>query len=326
MKSLNIKGKIHNASVRHLVVTAENSGRRLDRVLREIMRGVPNSRICRMLRCGEIRVNGCRARPGYSLCDGDKLRLPPMEYRPEVARPQPQIPGDILNSLRQSVLYEDSELLAINKPSGLAVHGGSRLRFDLLRAMKKLRPGCKYLELGHRLDRDTSGCLLLCKNQATQRGIHAMFRKGEIKKLYLAMVLGVPRKNSMEVSLPLQYRGRNTRYHDKVVVSEHGKEAITIVKLRETGENHSLLELEPVTGRTHQLRVHLAQTGHPIAGDTRYGDRDFNRELSAMGLNRLFLHSVALRLPEYTGVAEIRAKLPPELQSFYRVIYGKEIS
>ena len=308
-----------------IVITENDDGRRLDRVLREMMPDVPNSHICRMLRTGELRVNGKRSKPEYRLSAGDWLRLPLAKASP---RPRPrqgtvQVPDEALELLQNSILHENQELMIINKPAGLAVHGGSGLRYDLLRAMRQLRPKRPFLELGHRLDRDTSGCLLLCKNAVTQRRVHAMFRDRSIRKLYVAMVLGVPDRRRSKLSLPLQRRGGKRQAHSQV--REDGEEAITMVKLLQASGKHSLLQLEPVTGRTHQLRVHMAHVGHPIAGDRKYGCRDFNRELRALGLDRLFLHSRTMMLPAEMGIPAVEAELPPELGEFAELIFGGKL-
>ena len=311
-------------AVHRAVITENDSGRRLDRVLREMMPDVPNSRICRMLRTGELRVNGKRSKPEYRLSAGDWLRLPLAKARPRTQLQETvRVPDEVLGQLRRSILHENQELMILNKPAGLAVHGGSGLRYDLLRAMRQLRPECSFLELGHRLDRDTSGCLLLCKNAAMQRRVHAMFRDRNIKKLYVAMVLGVPERGRNKLSLPLQRRGDRGQAHSQV--REDGKEAITAVELLQAHGKHSLLQLEPLTGRTHQLRVHMAHVGHPIAGDRKYGCHDFNRELRAMGLDRLFLHSRVMALPADMGIPPVEAELPPELSEFAELIFGSKL-
>ncbi len=277
---------------------------------------VPNSRICRLLRNGELRLNGKRAKPGQRVQAGDQLRLPPMELRPPRQRRQQStvVPKDVLEQLQPRFLYEDERVIAIDKPEGLAVHGGGRLRYHLLAALRQLRPDCSFLELGHRLDRDTSGCLLLCKDPVLQRQVHAMFRDGMVKKHYIAMVKGVPKSRKLEVSLPLQHQTGNRYGRGKV--DQQGKSAHSTVMLLCSGRDTSLVRLEPATGRTHQLRIHMAEIGHPIAGDRKYGDNNFNRELCALGLRRLFLHAEMLLFPSELGIPRVQADIPDALRKF----------
>lgn len=296
--------------VRSIEVDASRSGQRLDNFLLGQLKGVPRSHVYRLLRRGEVRVNGRRAKPDYRLETGDRVRLPPV--RTAAAPPRPGAAG--FEWLNERVRYEDTEILVLDKPAGLAVHGGSGVAVGLIEALRALRPEAPMIELAHRLDRDTSGCLLLAKDRPTLLALHRMFREGEIEKRYLALVRGRWRGGPREVSVPLE-RGPERGGERRVEVSAAGREAASRFSPRGHYGSATLVEIRLHTGRTHQARVHAAHIGHPIAGDEKYGEREFNRELRGLGLRRLFLHAASLRFahPAGRGRIAVEAALPPEL-------------
>ncbi len=299
-------------SVRTVLVAAEQAGQRIDNFLIRQLKGLPKSRVYRILRRGEVRVNGGRVRPDYRLRNGDTLRIPPLRLgQPdEPVRP----PDRVLDELRRVVLYEDDQLLIVNKPSGLAVHRGSGLGYGLIEALRVLRPGQPFLELVHRLDRDTSGCLLLAKTPGSLRAAHAALREGQTDKRYLALVKGRWERGSEVVRLALS-RNNVLRSGERLVtVAEGGRPALTRFAPISIRAQASLLEAVIDTGRTHQIRVHAAALGHPLAGDEKYGDAEFNKAMKALGLKRLFLHAHSISL--LLGGREISASAPlsPDLQ------------
>jgi 23S rRNA pseudouridine955/2504/2580 synthase len=252
--------------------------------------------IYRILRRGEVRVNKGRIKPTYRLQVGDELRIPPIRLTETKIDHGSTATGDALAS---RIIYEDKRLLILNKPSGLAVHGGSGVQFGVIESMRKSRPDLHYLELVHRLDRDTSGCLILAKKRSTLRQLHELLREGKVQKRYLAVVQGNWQYGTRRVDAPLQKQ--ILRSGERVVkVSEHGKPASTTFRVLAVTKKASLLEVEIHTGRTHQIRVHAAHMGHPVAGDDKYGDESFNRYLAGMGFKRLYLHArgVAFELQE----------------------------
>ena len=290
------------------------AGRRIDNYLAGMLRDIPRSRIYRMLRTGEVRVNGGRVRQDYRLQENDDVRVPPLFQGPPRVQAAP--PASLLNRLRKAVLYEDERLLAINKPAGCAVHAGSGEQFGVIALMRALRPDCPDLELAHRLDKATSGCLLLAKDQLYLRELHELLRHNRIHKHYLALVYGKLRKK-LEISLPL--RKNELRSGERMVmVDATGKPATTVFHPVRILRDATLVQVQIVTGRTHQIRVHAASSGHPVAGDPKYGDRAFNRRLRQAGLRRMFLHAERLvwqpnaTLPPLS----LHAPLPDDLQHF----------
>ena len=297
--------------VQILEITEDQAGQRVDNFLLARLKGVPRSHVYRILRRGEVRVNRGRIKPHYRLRAGDRLRLPPVRRR-EAGTLRP--PAALLERLERAILYEDERLLVLDKPAGVAVHGGSGLSFGVIEALRTLRPGAPYLELVHRLDRDTSGCLLVAKRRSALRALHGLLREGRMDKRYLALVRGAWPGGPHRVDVPL--RKNVLASGERVVrVSEAGKAAQTEFTARWTGEDVTLVEVRLLTGRTHQIRVHAAHAGHPLAGDERYGDAAFNRALRRAGLRRLFLHawSVALEMPGGGPHLQVTAPLPADL-------------
>jgi 23S rRNA pseudouridine955/2504/2580 synthase len=292
--------------VQWLTVDEEYAGQRIDNFLIRVLKGVPKSMIYRILRRGEVRVNKGRIKPTYRLTAGDEIRIPPVRLA-AVTDSGSKSTGELLTS---RTLYEDKRLLILNKPSGLAVHGGSGVEFGVIESMRKARPDLHFLELVHRLDRDTSGCLILAKKRSALRQLHELLRTGKVQKRYLAVVSGNWQYGTKKVTVPLQKQV--LRSGERMVrVSEQGKSASTTFRPLAVSKKASLLEVEIHTGRTHQIRVHAAHTGHPIAGDEKYGDATFNRYLAGMGFKRLFLHArgVAFELEEPHADIAINAPL-----------------
>ncbi len=282
-------------AVQLLEVAPELAGQRIDNFLRTQLKGVPKTLIYRILRKGEVRVNKGRIKPDYKLQVGDIVRVPPLRL-PERDEPVPLAQG-LLDRLEAAIVFEDKALIVINKPAGIAVHGGSGLNFGVIEAFRQLRPDAKELELVHRLDRDTSGLLMIAKKRSMLRHLHTELRGDGIDKRYMALVRGHWATAKKQVNAPLLKS--TLRSGERMVeVNDEGKEALTIFRvLRRFGEFATLIEAKPVTGRTHQIRVHALHAGHEIAGDSKYGDEDFTREIRDMGGKRLFLHAYSLRVP-----------------------------
>ena len=259
-------------------VGEESAAQRIDNFLLRKLKGVPKSHVYRVLRSGEVRVNSGRVRPDYRLQLGDRIRIPPVR----VAVRKPAAP----KPLNLPIVFEDASLLVIDKPSGVAVHGGSGVSYGVIESLRAERPQAKFLELAHRLDRDTSGLLIVCKKRSALTGLHRMLREGQVRKVYLALVKGEVAQKTLEL------RGSLHKYvtasgERRVSVAEGGMVAATRARRLKTSASYSLLEVELLTGRTHQIRVHLAHAGHPIVGDDKYGDFALNKELK----QRLLLHA-----------------------------------
>jgi 23S rRNA pseudouridine955/2504/2580 synthase len=295
----------------------ESAGQRLDNYLTKLLKGVPKSHIYRILRSGEVRINSRRAEPGYRLQLGDRLRLPPIRTaRPSAANaPQPT------SRLKADVLYEDDHLLAINKPAGVAVHGGSGISRGVVEQLRFERPQARFLELVHRLDRETTGVLLLAKKRPALTELHRQLREGAVQKVYCTLVKGRWREGKRSVALPL-HKYVSQSGERRVSVRQDGLPAHTVFHLRRNWSGFSLLEAELKTGRTHQIRVHLAHLGFPIAGDDKYGDFALNRQLAKQGLKRMFLHAsrVAFAHPHSGALLKLEAPLPADLQGFLAML------
>ena len=301
---------LSNAST--LVVGAEGDDQRVDNFLFRHCRGVPRSHIYRILRTGQVRVNSGRVDATHRLREGDRVRVPPIRLAAAKVGPAPMPHGPDL-----PVIYEDEALLVIDKPSGVAVHGGSGISFGVIERMRAARPKLKVLELVHRLDRDTSGLLMLAKKRSVLVHLHESLRAGEIDKRYLTLVKGRWTKAERSVSLPLRkyVTGAGER---RVSVDSEGKASQTVFRLVRRFRDFTLLSAELRSGRTHQIRVHLAHLGYPIVGDDKYGDFELNRALSARGLKRMFLHAAELTLTQPASGEELRlaSPLPPALAQF----------
>ena len=302
------------SAVRYLVVEAEFAGQRIDNFLMRLLRGVPRSYVYRILRRGEVRVNKGRVSARYRLEAGDRVRVPPVHStEPKAIRPDDRL----LKRLDRSIIDENDLFLVIDKPSGLAVHGGSGLNYGVIEALRVLRPQARHLELVHRLDRETSGCLLISKRRSALRVLHELMRGTGMDKRYLALLAGRwEGKGRVEVDAPLL---KNTlKSGERVVrVDSRGKRAVTRFHVLQRYPDATLVEARLLTGRTHQIRVHAAHLGMPILGDTRYGDAEANRRFRRLGLKRLFLHAASLRFrwPGESRDRHIEAPLDPALQA-----------
>jgi 23S rRNA pseudouridine955/2504/2580 synthase len=304
-----------------LEVGEEALGQRIDNFLLRTCKGVPKSHIYRILRSGEVRVNKGRIGPDYRLQAGDAVRIPPIRVAASrnLAGPAP------VPSREFDIAYEDEALLVIDKPAGTAVHGGSGVSFGVIEQLRRQRPNARMLELAHRLDRETSGLLIIAKKRSSLTRLHDAFRDGEINKRYLALVQGrwTNVLQHVRFSLLKYLTGEGER---RVSVSADGKEAHSIVRLLARWENFSLVEVELKTGRTHQIRVHLAHLGFPIAGDDKYGDFSLNRNLQKSGLKRMFLHAAKLNFihPLNGQAIALEAALPNDLRSFLARLEANE--
>jgi 23S rRNA pseudouridine955/2504/2580 synthase len=304
--------------VRLVDISSANEGQRIDNYLKLQLKGVPKSLIYRILRKGEVRVNKKRIKPDYKLVSGDIVRIPPVRIENRDTSPVSTKLNSV-SSLEQCILHEDNHIIVLNKPSGMAVHGGSGLSFGVIEALRALRPNLTFLELVHRLDRETSGCLLIAKKRSALRHIHQQLREKNMQKKYLALVKGRWNKRNLVVSAPL-VRNVLQSGERKVFVSDEGKSAKTRFAVIEQHAHSTLVEAAPTTGRTHQIRVHCLHAGHPIAGDDKYGDKSFNESIHNMGIDRLFLHAHSLQFshPENDVSASYTAPLEHKLNRSLR--------
>ena len=290
--------------VRQVDVSAEEAGQRIDNFLARYLKGVPKSHIYRILRRGEVRVNSGRIRAQYKVCAGDTVRIPPVRVATPVA-------GEVkpMRSLEDRILFENSRCLVINKPSGIAVHGGSGLSYGVIEAFRAGRPQAPFLELAHRLDRETSGCLVLAKRRSFLRAFQEQLRQGEVVKHYLALVSGAWPGGKQTVTAPL--RKNLLRGGERMVsVDESGKAAVSVFKPVTRFSTATLVEVELKTGRTHQIRVHGAHIGHPLAGDEKYGDPGFNLSMKRLGLRRMLLHAHYLEFADTVAGEKISVSAP----------------
>jgi len=302
------------AAVSKVSIGSEQAGQRLDNFLFRMLKGVPKSRIYRMLREGELRVSGRRSKPEYKLVEGDEVRIPPVRVA-EKAETPPMTP--ITQPLMDRVIYRDDSLLIIDKPAGQAVHGGSGVSLGIIEQLRAELPDARFLELAHRLDKETSGILVLALKRSALVELHRMLREGEPRKTYLALAVGEWRDPVRHIKLSL-HKFLTEDGERRVEVDDAGQRAHTIFRRIKVAGGYSLLEAELKTGRTHQIRVHLAAVQHPIAGDTKYGNAELNRTLKRQGLKRMFLHSARLEMRHPLTGAELKieAPLPADLQNF----------
>ena len=307
-----------------MVTVGENhDGQRLDNFLLARLKGVPRTWVYRVLRKGEVRVNKGRSKPAYRLKIGDVVRIPPVRR----VEKTPGLPAKgLVARVHESIVYEDDAILVINKPSGVAVHGGSGLSHGVIEALRAARPEAPFLELVHRLDRDTSGCLMLAKRRRALTALQELQRDGQIEKRYIALLQGRIRAGSWRTDLPL--RKNTLKSGERVVrVDPEGKVAVTRFRVLRRFDEASLVEAILETGRTHQIRVHAATNGTPILGDPKYGDAGANRRFRDLGLRRLFLHAASLRIP-WPGEPDcllIEAPLAHELKILVETLDDKEV-
>ena len=299
----------------------EAAGQRLDNYLLGQLKGVPRTHVYRLIRSGQVRVNSGRAAPSTRLAAGDRVRVPPVARRAEA--PAPRDAGGF-DWLASRIVYEDARVLVVDKPAGLAVHGGSGVSLGCIEALRALRSDLAKAELAHRLDRATSGCLLVAKRRSALRLLHQLFREGAVEKRYLALVAGVWPEGTTAVEAPLSVRKQATG-EARVRVEAGGKAARSEFRLLDRyGKLASFVEVVIASGRTHQMRVHAAHVGHPLAGDERYGDRALDARLEPLGLKRLFLHahSVALVWPDTGEELAVSVPLPAELKAVLDALEG----
>ncbi len=299
--------------MRLVEIDASSDGQRIDNFLMRELKGVPKSRIYNILRRGEVRVNKGRVKAEHRLCVGDVVRIPPIRMAEEGE--SPKVSAALSDRLAEAIVFEDEGLIVIDKPSGLAVHGGSGVNLGLIEALRVMRPQAKFLELVHRLDRDTSGLIMVAKKRSALLALHEALRGDGVDKRYLALAAGAWPRHRSRIEAPLE---KNTlRSGERVVrVSAGGKPALTEFRVIETFAAATLVEAAPITGRTHQIRVHAQHVGHALAGDEKYGDNATNARFRELGLKRLFLHAHTLSFDWLGQRLQLKAELPEELQSF----------
>jgi 23S rRNA pseudouridine955/2504/2580 synthase len=303
------------SNVASIEVDSGSEGQRVDNFLMRMCKGVPRSHIYRVLRTGQVRVNSRRVDATYRLQPGDRVRIPPMRLAVRTKKTAP--PLDL------PVVFEDDALLVVNKPAGTAVHGGSGISFGVIEQMRAARPQLRFLELAHRLDRETSGLLVLAKKRSALTALHAALREGRVRKEYLALVKGDWRNDKQRVDLPLK-KFLTQSGERRVSVDREGRESQTVFRKKRGLRDFTLLSAELLTGRTHQIRVHLTHLGFPIAGDDKYGDFELNRALSKRGLKRMFLHAgdIEFAHPLSGEAVKLHVSLPEDLSRFLDSLEG----
>ncbi|HTF95795.1 MAG TPA: 23S rRNA pseudouridine(955/2504/2580) synthase RluC [Cellvibrio sp.] len=316
------------SGVSFIVIDADEAGQRLDNFLIARLKGVPRSKIYNVIRKGEVRVNKGRVKPEYKLLAGDSLRIPPV--RTAEAGTEAKASHQMMALLNESILFEDDGLLVVNKPPGLAVHGGSGITLGLIETLRQMRPESRCLELVHRLDRDTSGCIMIAKKRSYLRYLQESLRQksageGGIDKIYQALVLGDWSKRCHQISAPLM-KFEVAGGERIVKVHPEGKPSLTVFKVLKRYVGFTLIEARPITGRTHQIRVHAQYAGHPLAGDEKYGDDNINESLRTLGVRRLFLHasSLSFQVPGADELLKVNAPLLSDLSGALMRLVEKE--
>lgn len=313
------KPKAYVRQVRELRVPEDRDGQRLDNFLARHLKGLPRGALYRLIRTGQVRVNGGRAKPNRKLAVGDKVRVPPVAHR---ASGGAKVSDAVCRQVEAAVLYEDDDLIVVDKPSGMAVHGGSGLPWGLIDAVRQIRPK-KRVELVHRIDRETSGCLVLaCSGDALQR-LTAQFREGEVRKRYLCLLSGTLAEPVVEVDVPIAAGRRGGEKH--MEVDDEGRDAVTRFTCLERFDGACYATADILTGRTHQIRVHALHLGAPLAGDRKYGSDADNRRWRELGLKRFFLHAAELELTAASGERmTFSAPLPPDLRACLDRLSGQD--
>ena len=312
-----------NSKVQFVDITESQEGQRIDNFLIKTLKNLPRSRLYRIIRKGEVRVNKKRIKPEYKLCLGDQVRIPPVQLNTVDDKPV-IISAELLEKISSAILFENDSIIVLNKPSGLAVHSGSGLRFGAIDVLRKLRE--KFdIELVHRLDRDTSGCLLFAKNRQSLLAMQNLFKSQQLRKTYLAIVKGHWDRSVTDIQLAL-LKQTMSNGERKVFVDERGQQAHTVIEevshFSEKGVDYSLLKIRLLTGRTHQIRVHCKSQNHEIAGDAKYGDRNFDRQIKKIAGSRLLLHASELEIPQndHTKGLDIKAPVPLEIAKLISTI------
>jgi len=315
--SMSIEGHTASPKVQLVEITEDNNDQRLDNFLITRLKGVPKSRIYRIVRKGEVRVNKGRVDVKYRLVTGDMVRIPPVRIAERT--PESFVAQSLKDRLLDGILFEDEGFIIINKPAGFAVHGGSGIHSGIIEGLRLVRPQAHFLELVHRLDKNTSGCLLIAKKRSALRQLHTLFRDDQIHKTYIALLAGQWAKKKQVVNAPLQ-KNISQGGERMVVISPSGKEAETLFRRLKLFREATLVEASPKTGRTHQIRVHAASLGHPIVGDERYGLDDVNKQFKAKGYKRMFLHaaSLAFQHPVTGKPLTVSAPLPEQLDQLLK--------
>lgn len=302
-------------TVHTVTIDERHAGQRIDNFLFTYLKGVPKSRVYRCLRQGEVRVNKKRCKPDYRLQQEDQVRIPPLRVAETKELGKPGF--NQMKAIEQNILYEDEGLIILNKPAGMATHGGSGISFGAIEIMRHLRPKARFLELVHRLDRDTSGCLMIAKKRTVLTEVQQLSKDGKIEKIYLTLVRGHWPKQQTKISFPL-LKHQLQSGERMVRVSALGKPALTYIEVMQQFANATLLKVKLGTGRTHQIRVHTSHSGYPITNDEKYGDKDFNKQMRAKGLHRLFLHAASLQfeIPSSGKIIGVCACVDKELWDF----------
>ncbi len=309
MSQINLK----KSKVENIIIDADQAGRRIDNFLLSRLQKMPKSRIYQMLRRGEVRVNASRVKPDYRLQTADEIRIPPVFEQKTGTGHAP--PVDMVDMIKKCVLHEDERLLVINKPAGLPAHAGTGSLFGVIELLREAYRDEDSMHLIHRLDKETSGCLLVAKKMPVLRRINLSLKSGKVRKEYDALLHGQLRKSLIKVDSPLQ-RYRSYYGEGKVRPDEYGKTALSEFEAVGFFRDATRVKVRTGTGRTHQIRVHADFIGHPLAGDKKYGDREFNRQLRALGLKRMFLHASKISVPvlQASGAYQFSAPLPSDLE------------
>ncbi|WP_426285080.1 RluA family pseudouridine synthase [Luteibacter sp. E-22] len=303
--------------VRQVEIGPERDGQRVDNALMTLLKGVPRSLVYRLLRTGQVRINGKRAKPETRLALGDMLRIPPVRV---AERDESVAPSGMVRAVTDSIIFEDKHFLVIDKPVGIAAHGGSGVSHGAIELLRAARPN-EHLELVHRLDRDTSGVLVLARSRPGLTGLQALIRDNEVTKQYLCLMTGTPRKAKFDVNAPLlksvMHGGERM-----VRVDDAGKPSLTFFQELEQYPGARLMQATLGTGRTHQIRVHAQYAGHPLAGDPKYGDEEANKRFRAKGLKRMFLHAARMSFDLGGKNYDFSAPLPDDLKAFLDNLRG----
>ncbi len=300
----------NKTSVQLVKVSADHDGQRLDNFLSARLKGLPRSAVYRMIRTGQVRINGGRCKPSTRLCEGDEVRIPPARIREQG---KIVVSEQVCKQIRDAVLFKNNDLLVLNKPSGMAVHAGSGLPWGLIDVVRQLYPG-EYWELAHRLDRETSGCLLLARNGSTLKHLTGLFRDGLVQKFYLCLLDGEMKEAMIEVDAPLKKVQAGAER--QIEVNVEGKPALTIFRRLQAYAVCTYAEAELITGRTHQIRVHAGHIGMPLAGETRYASKESVNQWKKKGLHRVFLHAQRLNFETSSGEEmEFNSPLPESLKA-----------
>ncbi len=313
-----------SSPVQFITIDEAYAGQRIDNYLVTFLKGVPKSRIYRILRKGEVRINKGRIKPTYKLKAGDIIRIPPI--RVSDAKIVPKTLPPALSQLKKSIIYEDKDLIVLNKPAGLAVHGGSGVSLGIIESLRILYPLAKRFELVHRLDRATSGCLLIAKKASVLRHLHEQIRENKMEKTYVTLLKGQIFEKRVKIDEPL--RKFVTKSGERMVaISEDGKSSQTLFFPKQVFKRATLTDVKLITGRTHQIRVHSLHFKHPVAGDDKYGDVSFNAEMKKSGLKRMFLHARSLRFthPVTDEIMNPVAPLDSQLQAVIKMLGNDEI-